>query len=47
MEKLETRKEILTGPDGKEFTYEHWEYKDLVDKINEIIEYINKLEKEK
>lgn len=46
MEKLETRKEIVIAPDGKEFTYEHWEYKDLVDKINEIIELLNeKLDK--
>ena len=47
MEKLEARKETIVGPDGKEFTFEHWEYQDIADKINEIIEYINNLKNDK
>ena len=46
MEKLETRKEVIMGPDEKEFIYEHWEYKDIIDKINEIIDFLNKLKNE-
>lgn len=46
MEKLETRKETIVGPDGKEFTVEHWEYEDIANKINEIIDFLNELANE-
>ena len=47
MEKLEARKEIIIGPDGEEFTLEHWEYEDIANKINEIIDFLNSLETDK
>ena len=46
MEKLEKKKFIIPNEDKEDFVYEEYTTEDIVNKINEIIEFLNSLKNE-